>query len=79
MRPFDFNTTENKKILSLGGTDSVPSFYVNQANNQWWKYYIAQYFPAYKPLEIEKWTADMILEHLGAIQEINASKGGGNT
>jgi hypothetical protein len=50
--------------------DNVPFSYVQKANRQWWKYTIAQTFPAYTPMEIEQWSADVILEHLAAVKEI---------
>jgi hypothetical protein len=50
--------------------DDVPFPFVKQARRFWWKYVIPQYFPAYKPNEIDEWPADVILEHLAAISEI---------
>jgi hypothetical protein len=61
----------------LGSVEGVPSFYVKKASKQWWKYVIPGYFPAYKPMEIEEWPAEVILEHLGAIQEMKRHEPGG--
>jgi hypothetical protein len=54
----------------LGSVDDVPYSYTQQVKKEWWKYVISQYFPAYKPIEIDEWPAEMILEHLAICREI---------
>jgi hypothetical protein len=64
-------------LFELGGVDHVPFSYIEKARRNWWKYIIPTYFPAYKPAEIEEWTADQIMEHLAACAEIKRQNKGG--
>lgn len=53
----------------MRGIDYVPQFYIEQANKQFWRYLIPEYFPAYKPEDIDLLNQEEILEHLAAIHE----------
>jgi hypothetical protein len=64
-------------LFSLGSVEHVPFSYIQKANKQWWKYLIPQFFPAYSPMEIEEWSADVIMEHLAACGEIKRQNKGG--
>lgn len=49
--------------------DHVPHFFIEQANKQFWRYLIPEYFPAYRPEDVDLLDHDEILEHLAAIHE----------
>jgi len=53
----------------LRGIEHVPHFYVEQANSRFWRYLIPEYFPSYKPADIDLLSQEEILEHLAAIHE----------
>lgn len=65
-------------MLNLRNVDAVPFLFAQKVKEHWWKYVIPQYFPAYKPTEIEEWPADVILEHLAAINLLKPKGGEGN-
>lgn len=60
-----------------GSVDNVPFSYVEKVRDQWWKYVIPYNFNGYKPIEIDEWPAEVILEHLAAIREIKRQTKGG--
>ncbi|WP_264988022.1 hypothetical protein [Lysinibacillus piscis] len=53
----------------MRGIERVPQVYIEQANKQYWRYLIPEYFPSYKPADIDLMDQDEILEHLAAIHE----------